>query len=377
MGISSFCNTKYYFQQITGKLLGVEEMENLKNVHVAVVATMSAGKSTLLNAIIGRDLLPAKNEACTATIYKIANHNNKGVFEARYKAGESFSKWESATKDLLNDWNDKPVEQIEICGALQNINNPACDHRIVLFDTPGVNNALEDKHAKITKKLISKSNLCMMICVLDASALGVKDEWRLLMFIKKELDKNANLFEPVFVINKIDLLDVECGENPCDIIKGTQEYLEELGFSSPIIIPTSSNLSLAIRKTLQTAERMTVKEDCEDYRGAAKLKSFFSRRYKSTTTPRQQKNLRNQVNVVLALEQEYCEALNNSPALQTTLKDLRKIQAPTPHRKIKIGGEYFTYADLYRVDGLSGVPYLEKIIENKLKQYARKHKRSK
>ena len=38
---------------------------------VAVIATMSSGKSTLLNALLGRELMPSKNEACTATIARI------------------------------------------------------------------------------------------------------------------------------------------------------------------------------------------------------------------------------------------------------------------------------------------------------------------
>ncbi len=35
-------------------------------VHVAIVAAMSSGKSTLVNAMIGRSLLPASNRATTA-----------------------------------------------------------------------------------------------------------------------------------------------------------------------------------------------------------------------------------------------------------------------------------------------------------------------
>ncbi|MBW5394625.1 dynamin family protein, partial [Brachyspira hampsonii] len=34
-------------------------------------ATMSSGKSTLLNAFLGRELMPSKNLACTATIARI------------------------------------------------------------------------------------------------------------------------------------------------------------------------------------------------------------------------------------------------------------------------------------------------------------------
>lgn len=35
---------------------------------INVIATMSSGKSTLINALLGKKLMPSKNEACTATI---------------------------------------------------------------------------------------------------------------------------------------------------------------------------------------------------------------------------------------------------------------------------------------------------------------------
>ena len=38
---------------------------------VCVVATMSAGKSTLINAMLGSKLMPSKQEACTAIITRI------------------------------------------------------------------------------------------------------------------------------------------------------------------------------------------------------------------------------------------------------------------------------------------------------------------
>ncbi len=47
--------------------------ENINNsiFPVNVIATMSSGKSTLINALLGRNLMPSKNEACTATITEI------------------------------------------------------------------------------------------------------------------------------------------------------------------------------------------------------------------------------------------------------------------------------------------------------------------
>ena len=43
---------------------------------VIVVATMSAGKSTVINALIGQELLHSANEATTATITRI--HDKDG-----------------------------------------------------------------------------------------------------------------------------------------------------------------------------------------------------------------------------------------------------------------------------------------------------------
>lgn len=42
---------------------------------IVVVAPMSSGKSTLINAIIGRDMLPAVNQATTAVITEIKDND--------------------------------------------------------------------------------------------------------------------------------------------------------------------------------------------------------------------------------------------------------------------------------------------------------------
>ncbi len=52
----------------------IEEAFN-RDFDVYVVATMSSGKSTLINAMLGHDLLPAANEATTATIARITDND--------------------------------------------------------------------------------------------------------------------------------------------------------------------------------------------------------------------------------------------------------------------------------------------------------------
>ena len=55
---------------------------------ILVLATMSAGKSTLINALIGNDIFPSGNEACTAKIMTYTSDNSlkniKGTVYGRY-----------------------------------------------------------------------------------------------------------------------------------------------------------------------------------------------------------------------------------------------------------------------------------------------------
>ena len=54
---------------------------NKKNIfEVIVVAPMSAGKSTVINALIGKELLHSANEATTATITRIHDKDNLPFF---------------------------------------------------------------------------------------------------------------------------------------------------------------------------------------------------------------------------------------------------------------------------------------------------------
>lgn len=42
-------------------------------IKVIITANMSAGKSTLLNALVGKKVNKTQNDACTAKIHKIVN----------------------------------------------------------------------------------------------------------------------------------------------------------------------------------------------------------------------------------------------------------------------------------------------------------------
>ena len=56
--------------------------ENVFPIHV--IATMSSGKSTLINALLRKKLMPSKNEACTAIITEILDNDSLGYAATVY-----------------------------------------------------------------------------------------------------------------------------------------------------------------------------------------------------------------------------------------------------------------------------------------------------
>ena len=234
-------------------------MDNKKKFFsVAVIATMSSGKSTTLNAMLGLPLLPSMNEACTATVYKIEDVDGLEHFQGRYITGDgSESEWVNINpkEDLLAEWNDACFESIEIQGDFPHIDN----HKSIIsfIDTPGPNNSSDKSHSEITHNIISNNPFGFVLCIMNASQFGVDDERILLTNLLEDLNKKGQKTKIVFAVNKMDQLDVEGGENPKILISKIRKYLNEIGYFRPTIVPIMSLASLEIRELI-AAHKATI-----------------------------------------------------------------------------------------------------------------------
>lgn len=80
-----------------------------RDFDVYVAATMSAGKSTFINAMLGCELLPNANEATTATIAQITDNDamthGKFIGERYNKEGELVNPQQEITLTTLQEWN--------------------------------------------------------------------------------------------------------------------------------------------------------------------------------------------------------------------------------------------------------------------------------
>ena len=227
---------------------------------VVVLATMSAGKSTIINALIGTELLPSSNQACTARVFKIENHDGMNGFKATVvnkKTGQP-SSWVNACPETLQKLNDSGEEgTILIHGDIKSIYNQGLS--LAIYDTPGPNNSQDESHGQITKDILSDGNFGLVLYALNATQFGVEDDAKLLQNLFDLVGDDLDHKEVVFVLNKADQLDEGLGEDLDAVVAKVEVYLERHGFKMPRIIPLSSIAALLARK-VQHNESLTSKE---------------------------------------------------------------------------------------------------------------------
>lgn len=220
---------------------------------VIVVATMSAGKSTVINALIGKELLHSANEATTATITRIHDKDDLPFFSGNaygYKS-ELIAEAHNIDAQTLREWNANPkIKMIDLMGDIEALYNDEAE--LVIYDTPGPNNSQDDNHEALTMEVINDGGYGLILYVLNATQLGVNDDRSLLEKIKEALGKDPNK-EILFLLNKADCLDEEKGERLDQVVIRTKKYLTEVGFNNPIIIPTAANYALVLQKMLNKA----------------------------------------------------------------------------------------------------------------------------
>lgn len=221
---------------------------------VNVVATMSSGKSTLINALLGRKLMPAKNEATTATIVKIKDVDGKKNFSAvaydrNHKVVERFEKVTLKDMQKLND--NERVYQIDIEGDIEFVSSEGMS--LVLVDTPGPNNSRDLHHQEMTFKMLEDSDKSLVLFVMNGRQLGINDEKIFLDFICSNMKKGGKKTRDryIFAVNQLDAFKPnpdddgeECIQKALDSVRAS---LNERGIKDANIFPVSAGVALEKR----------------------------------------------------------------------------------------------------------------------------------
>ncbi len=267
-----FVNVKPIIEEVTK-----DELEITKNlakvtdalddiIPICVFGNYSAGKSTFINALIGREVLPSGGDPVTAKAFKIQNSNQADV--ARVK----FTHWDDSIELSFEDdryriikGNPEDIMLKELDIALKSIENPnmnlmvsvalefinayekkdsssteignmielsiaflksgvlgRSNNKFVIFDTPGSNTATNDGHIEVLKEALEGFSNGIPVWVSQYEAIDTMDNEALCNNIMSidALDKRFTMI----VLNKADVSDLpENGFNEKQI-KNIKEF---------------------------------------------------------------------------------------------------------------------------------------------------------
>ena len=247
-------------------------MARSSDFEVNVVATMSAGKSTLINALLQQKLMPAKQEACTATITEIKD-NDADQFMAKVydKDGILIQTHPELSYEIMEQLNSNPnVSKIRVEGNIPFVT--ADDVSLVLVDTPGPNNSRDPEHKAATYRMLSESSKTVVLYIMNATQLAVNDDYNLLSHVADSMRVGGKQSRDrfIFVVNKLD--DFKKGEDSVEAaINKVRDYLKDNGIENPNIYPASALTALNIRTILAESDD---DDDDDVYEAKGKVRKF-------------------------------------------------------------------------------------------------------
>lgn len=216
----------------------LELRDDIKNEFftIVVLGEFKRGKSTLVNALLGEEILPSDVIPTTATINALMWSEEKETIVL--KSDGSTELGESTVEYLRNytaeaDFDINEIKYLKVGYPADILKN-----KIALVDTPGVSD-INEHRVQVTYEFIPRADL--VIFILDATAPLKKTEKQ---FIDEHIIK-LGIDRVIFVANKFDNIDEEEEE---DVIEEIEQRLRsafkkengESSFKDLSVIPFSA-----------------------------------------------------------------------------------------------------------------------------------------
>lgn len=197
---------------------------------ILIVGTMSAGKSTLVNALVGRKIAKVKTTVCTTSISYL--YNNPFRDTLLYSDGTSFIN--SSDKEISLE--NLPNKSLRFLGNLESL-------PLVITDTPGVDYAYDSSHKKMTYDAINRGDYDILICVNNGPYIERNGEDELINFVLKQKNKDI-----LFIFNQLDRFD-PADDSIEESLKQFRSLLKSKK-SDAKIIPFSAKAAFLLKKEL-------------------------------------------------------------------------------------------------------------------------------
>lgn len=138
----------------------IEKVGN-ENFEVAIVGEFKRGKSTLINALLGEEVLPADVLPATATLNRVT-YSDTPYVEVEYKDGRS----ENVAIDQLENYVTKLTEESEMRAetvkeATVHYATDFCRNNVDIIDTPGLND--DESMTNVTMSILPEIDAAVFV----------------------------------------------------------------------------------------------------------------------------------------------------------------------------------------------------------------------
>lgn len=230
---------KYFItKEMLEKFYSTKKFTESKETNIVFTATMSTGKSTLINAIIGKELAPSMSIACTANV---ANFKSSPIKENFI----NYSDKDGLKLFLGSDEIKKLIGNSNYCYVNTSFNSEISKRNVNIIDTPGVNYSEDESHSEITKNELKIREIDVLVYVTSVLTWGTNDEYEHLKFIKE----NIKYKKIIVVINKVDEIKIDDSTVEENISNATK-YLLKQDLKNLIISPLSAYVGSLLKRKI-------------------------------------------------------------------------------------------------------------------------------
>lgn len=181
------------------------------NFSVAIVGEFKRGKSTLINALLEKDVLPTDVVPTTATLNKVT-YSVTPFVRIEYNDGKT----EDIEIDKLNDYvtkltpeSEKIAQTVKIATVYYPVNY--CKNGVTIIDTPGLND--DEAMTNVTLGVLPQIDAAIMVMMAGSPFSQYECE-----FLENKVIA-SDLGRVLFVVTGIDLYDEEDAQKILNVIK--------------------------------------------------------------------------------------------------------------------------------------------------------------
>ena len=219
---------------------------------IVVAGEFNAGKSTLINALVGKKILESGALPTTDSITILTHQEEQELLESANETDETIaSSADDVESDQAPDNSSGVVDSVtkhNVCSTsgggviVHQVSNVPLLEDLTLVDTPGTNAVLAD-HTARTLRLLPTADLILFVTSADRP---FPESERALLSSIQAYRKSI-----VIVTNKMDVLDTSGGsfgkEEKQRVVDFVTEHASDLLGGRPIVIPVSSRDALSAK----------------------------------------------------------------------------------------------------------------------------------